>query len=52
MQTINALSNQKTFIIIAHRLSTLNSCDLIFKLEDGRVVSSGSAKEMLNEHTN
>lgn len=52
MQTINSLSNQKTFIIIAHRLSTLNSCDLIFKLEDGRVVSSGSAKEMLNEHTN
>jgi ABC-type multidrug transport system fused ATPase/permease subunit len=48
MDTINALSNQKTLIIIAHRLSTLKSCDLIYKLEDGTVLKSGSAEEMLN----
>jgi len=37
MEEIDALSGRKTLIIIAHRLSTLRNCDLIYKVENGSV---------------
>lgn len=37
MESINQMSNDLTTIIIAHRLSTLASCDKIFKLNTGSV---------------
>jgi ABC-type multidrug transport system fused ATPase/permease subunit len=38
MQSIEALADDLTIIMIAHRLSTLDQCDIIFRLEAGRVV--------------
>lgn len=38
MEAINALHGVKTILIIAHRLSTLDSCDVIFKLNNGYLV--------------
>ena len=38
MKEIYAISSDKTLIIIAHRLSTLNGCDKIYKLEKGRII--------------
>ena len=38
MQSIDGLSQNLTIVIIAHRLSTLQSCDRVIKLEDGLVV--------------
>jgi ABC-type bacteriocin/lantibiotic exporter with double-glycine peptidase domain len=38
MQSIEALADDLTIIMIAHRLSTLDQCDVIFRLESGRVV--------------
>ena len=35
MKSINSLRGDKTMIIIAHRLSTLDSCDRIYKLDNG-----------------
>ena len=35
METINSLDTSKTIIIIAHRLSTVQSCDHVFTLKDG-----------------
>lgn len=35
MRSINSLRGNKTMIIIAHRLSTLDSCDRIYKLDNG-----------------
>lgn len=44
---IRALGGTKTIIIIAHRLSTIEHCDRIYQLEQGRVINSGSYKEVV-----
>jgi ABC-type multidrug transport system fused ATPase/permease subunit len=49
MMAVNSLHGDKTLIIVAHRLSTLENCDRIYKLDDGVIVSSGLAQEMLNK---
>jgi len=38
MQAITALHGSKTIIIVAHRLSTVEQCDRLYRLEGGRVV--------------
>jgi len=38
MLTINSLINEKTIIIIAHRLDTLKSCDYVYTLDKGKLV--------------
>ena len=37
MEAIDNLMGRKTLIIIAHRLTTLRNCQLIFKVEGGNV---------------
>ncbi len=37
MEAINSLQGTKTMIMIAHRLSTVENCDIIFKVENGHV---------------
>jgi len=51
MAAIHAMHGQKTIIIIAHRLSTLADCDIVYRLESGRVVASGSPAEILPQMT-
>lgn len=47
MEAVNALHGEKTIIIVAHRMSTVERCDLLFRLEGGRLVAEGSPSEML-----
>lgn len=37
----------RTVILIAHRLSTLHGCDAIITLEQGRVIESGSHRDLV-----
>lgn len=37
MEAIERLRGRKTLIIIAHRLTTIKNCELVFKVEDGKV---------------
>ncbi|MEC1726834.1 ABC transporter ATP-binding protein [Schinkia azotoformans] len=37
MKAIDSLKGEKTLIIIAHRLTTIEKCDHIFEIEDGQV---------------
>ncbi len=36
-QRINALQGEKTLIIVAHRLSTIEKCDKVFEIKSGKV---------------
>ncbi|RZM83062.1 ABC transporter ATP-binding protein [Leptolyngbya iicbica LK] len=47
MQAIHELSHKLTIILIAHRLSTVERCDVIFELHQGRLVASGTYQELL-----
>lgn len=38
MDSINRLHGRKTLIIIAHRLQTIEKCDLVYRVEDGKAV--------------
>lgn len=38
MESINRLHGRKTLIIIAHRLQTIEKCDIIYRVEDGKAV--------------
>jgi ATP-binding cassette subfamily C protein len=37
METINAVSQNRTVIMIAHRLTTLKDCDRIVMMDSGQV---------------
>ena len=37
MEAINSLKGRKTMIIIAHRLKTIENCDIIYKVENGKI---------------
>lgn len=45
MEAVYELKGNKTIIIIAHRLSTVSRCDLLFELKQGRLIQN-------NEHIN
>ena len=47
MQTIFKFKENKTIIIIAHRLSTVKKCDLIYKINKGKIESFGSPKKLI-----
>ena len=46
---IQHFKGHKTMIVIAHRLSTVQHCDRIYRLEHGRIVEVGSPQEVLSE---
>jgi ABC-type multidrug transport system fused ATPase/permease subunit len=47
MSTIMRLRGRYTIILIAHRLSTVQACDLIFEFDRGAVAGSGTYAELL-----
>jgi ABC-type multidrug transport system fused ATPase/permease subunit len=47
IEAMNRLGGDKTVVMVAHRLSTVRDCDLIFLLEHGKVGAQGSFDELL-----
>ncbi len=38
MDSVNRLHGKKTLLIIAHRLQTIEKCDMVFRIENGAIV--------------
>ena len=47
VKEIQLLKGSRTMIIIAHRFSTVQHCDRIYRLEKGKIISMGTPAEML-----
>jgi ABC-type multidrug transport system fused ATPase/permease subunit len=48
MAAVNSLKRDRTFIIIAHRLSTVVNCDRLYFLRHGEIVDVGSYERLLS----
>ena len=46
-ELLESQRGNKTFLIIAHRLSTVRNADLIYVLDEGKVVESGNFDELV-----
>jgi ATP-binding cassette subfamily B protein IrtA len=46
---LSKLAENKTVIMIAHRLSTVVGVDTIYVLKDGKIVEKGNCKELLSQ---
>ena len=47
MKALEKLTNDKTILMVAHRLSTIEDCDRILVTDEGKIVQSGSYQELL-----
>lgn len=47
MATLECLRGRYTTILIAHRMTTVRSCDIIFELENGKITGSGTYDGLL-----
>jgi ABC-type multidrug transport system fused ATPase/permease subunit len=48
MEAVRALHGTKTIVIVAHRLSTVEQCDRLFRLDDGRIVDVGTPTTLVH----
>jgi ATP-binding cassette, subfamily B, bacterial PglK len=46
VDAIENLNRELTILLIAHRLSTVRHCDMIFELENGRIISQGTYQQL------
>ena len=49
MAALDGLSGGKTIIVIAHRLTTVQSCNKIFFLKEGQLVAEGKYNELIKD---
>jgi len=47
MQAVQALQGSKTVIIVAHRLSTVEYCDRLYRIESSRLIEEGTFDEVV-----
>ena len=47
MEAVNNLNKDITIILIAHRLNTLKKCDVIYKVEKGKIIDSGNFESLI-----
>ena len=50
MDAIHDFNGQKTIIMIAHRLKTVQKCDIIFFIDKGQIVDQGTYQELIENN--
>jgi ABC-type multidrug transport system fused ATPase/permease subunit len=50
-KALNKLSGKKTLIVIAHRITTVKKCDIIYFIEKGQIVAHGKYQNLLEENS-
>ena len=48
LEAINNVAKLKTVIIIAHRLTTVKDCDIIYLIDKGKIIAQGTYDELMN----
>jgi len=51
MKTINALSGERTIIMIAHRFSTIKNADEIVVMDEGEIIDVGSHNKLMESNS-
>jgi ABC-type multidrug transport system fused ATPase/permease subunit len=49
-KAIDAISKEKTVIIITHRMSSLRNCNRLYLLDAGQIVAQGTYNELMNKN--
>jgi len=47
-QSIAKMHGKRTMVLITHRLSSVEFCDIIYVLDKGKIIESGSYKELIS----
>lgn len=50
MDAIQEMSGQKTIVLIAHRLKTVQQCDMIYLMHKGKIIDQGTYKELVENN--
>ena len=50
MDAIHDFNGQKTIIMIAHRLKTVEKCDIIYLMDQGKIIDQGSYQELIEKN--
>ncbi len=48
---IESLKGRKTVIMIAHRLTTVENCDILYLMKDGKIVDQGSYDSLVSSNS-
>ena len=50
MEAIHDFNGKKTIIMIAHRLKTVRKCDIIYLMEQGKIIAEGTYQQLLENN--
>ncbi len=50
MEAIHEFSGKKTIIMIAHRLKTVQKCDLIYFMDRGKIIDQGTYQQLIQNN--
>ena len=50
MDSINKLKNKLTIVIVTHRLSTIETCDRVFLIKDGKLLDEGTLSSLKTKY--
>jgi ABC-type multidrug transport system fused ATPase/permease subunit len=48
LTAIEKIAKEKTMIVIAHRLTTVRNCDIIYLMKNGKIEKIDSYEDLLN----